>query len=384
MLYWPAKHLKIWLLVCIVCLLPLVAAAKDFYRVLGVKPHASEREIKSAYRKKARHMHPDKHPDKAEAFMEVSEAYQVLSDPELRRVYDSHGADAALQHQSRKENGHGDPFDLFRQFFGGGPSRSNDQTPKGASKIYQAEISLSDLYLGRSFTLVHERHVVCPSCFGSGAHSTADIRTCTQCRGSGVQILRQEIMPGFVTSMQSTCPHCQGQGRMIARTCSRCHGQKVLPDTTDIEVEVDAGAREGAEYIFEGMADQDPDMDAGDVIVKVHTTTSPGDFRRMGHNLYYIYTISLHDALLGFDHTLSHYDGHPIHIKRASVTQPGQVIRIPSEGLPIPYDEKDLAHGKEYGDLFVEFQVILPQVHDHKTRKSLASLLEQPIAHKDL
>ena len=101
MLYWPAKYLTIWLLVCIVCLLPLVAAAKDFYRVLGVKPHASEREIKSAYRKKARHMHPDKHPDKAEAFMEVSEAYQVLSDPELRRVYDSHGADAALQHQSR-------------------------------------------------------------------------------------------------------------------------------------------------------------------------------------------------------------------------------------------------------------------------------------------
>lgn len=385
MLSWPATHAVVLGLICIVCLLPLVHAAKDFYGTLGVSKHASEREIKSAYRKKARHMHPDKHPDKAEAFMEVSEAYQILSDAELRRIYDARGADAALQHQARKENGHADPFDMFRQFFGGGATGGSDhmheQTPKGPSKIYEAEVTLRDLYLGRSFSVEHKRHVVCPGCFGSGAHSTSDIHKCTECNGAGVKLHRQQIMPGFVTTMQVTCPHCNGNGRVIKRVCGRCHGHQIVPDTTEIEVEVQPGAREGAEYVFEGMADQSPETDAGDVIVKVTSTTEPGDFRRKGHHLYYVHPISLHDALLGFEHTLTHYDGHTIRLTRTTATQPSHVIVVPGEGLPIPEDEQQ---GTEFGDLFVELKVIVPQIDDKKAKKTLASILQPKTLHQEL
>ena len=151
---------------------------------------------------------------------------------------------------------------------------------------------------------------------------------------------------------------------------------------TDIEVEVEPGAREGAEYVFEGLADQSPDVDPGDVVVKVYTTTSPGDFRRMGHNLYYTHTISLHDALLGFEHTLPHYDGHAIRLARTTATQPGHVSVIHGEGLPIPDEER--RHSQDHGDLFVEFQVIVPEIQDKKTRKALSSLLQPKEQHQDL
>ncbi|KAL4399628.1 DnaJ-related protein Scj1 [Malassezia pachydermatis] len=351
----------------IVCILPLVCAARDYYEVLGIGRRASEREIKSAYRKLARHMHPDKHPDKAEEFMEVTEAYQTLSDKELRSIYDRYGADAAKQRQAQKDNGHsGDPFDVFRQFFGGGAA--SDQTPKGPSKTYQADVSLSDLYMGRSFTMSHSRYVVCPACFGSGAHSSAHIHTCSQCQGSGSQVIRQQLMPGFVTNMQVTCPHCHGAGRTIAKVCSKCRGEKVLADTTEIEVEIEPGAKEGAEYVFEGMSDQSPDVDAGDVVVRVHSTPKTGDFRRVGHHLYYTILLSLRDALLGFDHFITHYDGHKVPVVRSSVTQPGYVMRIPEEGMPIPYDEREAAGGQEHGDLFVDFVVVLPELNDEQRR----------------
>ncbi|CCV00074.1 unnamed protein product [Malassezia sympodialis ATCC 42132] len=358
----------------------LVAAARDWYDVLGVSRHASERDIKSAYRKKARHIHPDKHPDRADEFMELTEAYQTLSDPELRSIYDRYGAEAAQQHQNKKESGHQDPLDLFRQFFGGG---AQETTAKGPTKIYQASVPLSDVYNGRSFTIEHERMVVCPACFGSGAHSPAHIHTCSQCHGRGVQVLRQQIMPGFVTNVQMQCPHCHGAGRTIAKQCGRCRGERVLQDKTDIEVEVEAGAREGFEYVLEEMGDQSPDTDPGDVVVKVTSEAGPGDLRRLGHNLYTTEALSLHEALLGFDRTFQHYDGHTVRLRRADVTQPGFVLRVEDEGMPIPVDEREQAGGRTHGDLFVEFHVVLPHL-DAQKRAQLSEVLAPPVAHTEL
>lgn len=368
-----------WSLVLVVLGAALVHAARDYYDVLGVGRRATEREIKSAYRQKARHMHPDKHPEQADAFMEVTEAYQTLSDKDLRAVYDRYGAEAAKQHQAKKDNGHASPMDMFREFFGGGMA---DATPKGPSKTYQAEVTLSDLYVGRTFTVTHARYVVCPSCFGSGAASSAHIHECTHCHGRGVQVLRQEIMPGFSTNVQMQCPHCQGAGRTIAKACAQCRGQKLVSDVVELDVEMEPGAREGHEYVFEGMADQTPDGDPGDVVVRVFSKTDTGDFRRAGHHLYYTMAISLREALLGVDRTLTHYDGHDVRVHRTEVTQPGFVLRVPHEGLPVPWDERDDAHA-EVGDLFVEFVVVLPQLSAQQ-RAAVAELSTPWGAHTDL
>jgi len=366
----------------LVCAAPLVCAVRDYYEVLGVKSRASEREIKSAYRKRARQIHPDKHPEKADEFVELSEAYQVLSDPEMRNVYDRHGADAVQQHQTFKSNEHAnDPLDLFRQFFGGAPAEQ--QTPKGPTKLYRASISLEDIYIGRSFPVEHERVVVCPACFGSGAHSSKHIHTCSQCQGEGAQLIRQQIMPGFVTNMQITCNRCGGAGRLIEKLCGRCQGARTVRDSVEIDVEVEAGAREGAKYVFEGMADEDPEHDAGDVIVEVYSTTKPGDFRRAGHNLYMTRTLSLRDALFGFNHQMKHYDNHTFQVRRSGVTQPGHVVRIEGEGLPIPPEDRDAAGGKTKGDLFVEFLVILPRV-DAKALSALEHILDETPPHSEL
>lgn len=369
------------LVVLLVCVPLLVAAARDWYDVLGVSRQASERDIKSAYRKKARHIHPDKHPDRADEFMELTEAYQMLVDPELRAIYDRHGAEAARHHQGRKESGHQDPIDLFRQFFGGGGS--SDSTAKGPTKIYQATMPLADMYNGRIFTIEHERTVVCPACFGSGAHSSEHIHTCPHCHGRGVQILQQQIMPGFTTNVQMQCPHCHGAGRTIAKLCSRCRGQRVVHDKTEIDVEVEAGAREGVKYVMEEMGDQSPDTVPGDVVVQITSETGPGDLRRLGHHLYMTQAIPLREALLGFDRTFSHYDGHTVRLRRTDVTQPGYVMRIEDEGMPIPVDEREEADGRTHGDLFVEIQVVLPQLDAH-ARAQLGEIWALNTPHTEL
>lgn len=371
--------------VCLVCLAPLVAALRDYYEVLNVRRSASEREIKTSYRKIARAIHPDKHPDKASEFMELSEAYQILSDPELRKVYDYHGAEAAKQQQAMNNNGQrpGDAFDIFRQFFGGGAAAS-DETPKGPQQTYNAELDLSDVYTGRMFTLAHARNVICPACYGSGAQSSADIHTCSSCHGNGVQIMRQQIMPGFVTNMQVQCPACGGKGKTIAKLCKRCNGHKTVTEHTELEVDVDAGAREGAEYRFEGMGQQDPDHDPGDVVVRIHTRTAPGDFRRVGHHLYYTLPLSLPEALFGFTKELEHYDGHRVTLRRRTATQAGFVDRIHDEGMPIPAEEREQAQGRTMGDLFVTYHVIVPETTG-KTRQALAKALGvEESAHAEL
>lgn len=358
------------LLVCLVVLAPLVAAARDYYEVLGVRRSASEREIKSVYRKKARDMHPDRNPDRADEFMELTDAYQTLSDAELRRIYDTRGADGVRDHQARKNNGHAhDPFDIFKQFFGGGGGE--ETTPKGPTKSFTAELSVGDIYSGRVFTVTTERSVVCPACSGSGAKSPAHISRCAACGGQGVQIIKHQIMPGFVTNVQMQCQACGGGGQVITQSCARCHGARTVTETAEIDVDVEAGAAEGARYVFEGAGDAAPDVDPGDVVVNVRSSPVAGDMRRVGHDLYYTVALPLHEALLGFDKSFTHYDGHKFDLKRSGPTQPGHVQRVPGEGLPIPLDEQE--GDATHGDMYVEYAVVIPKL-SARQRKTIESV----------
>ncbi|PWN44086.1 DnaJ-domain-containing protein [Ceraceosorus guamensis] len=330
-------------------------AAKDYYKIMGVDRQADDRTIKRAYRKLAQKLHPDKHPEKGDQFVELSEAYQILSEPETRKIYDRYGEDGVKRHQQQAGSAAGnDPMNVFRNFFGGGGGPFGQQGPRrGPNRNYNLEVGLEDMYRGRRVSVQHQRNVICAACDGSGAREKSDIHSCEACGGQGIRVVQQQIMPGFVTRSQVQCDRCGGQGQVIQHLCSRCNGQKVTAETVDLDVEILPGAREGEEILFEGDADEGPDFEPGDVSFKLRSVRHKGDFRRRDNHLYTTYPISLADALLGFDYQLRHMDDHNVTLRRTTVTQPGWTQTIKGEGMPKRDDDG-------HGDLFVEYQVVMP------------------------
>lgn len=293
---WSSSSTIALLAALLVCLVVVVqAAARDYYAVMGVDRTADDRTIKRAYRKLAQKLHPDKHPEKNDQvsecvrarredesadplparsqFVEMSHAYQVLSDAKLRKIYDRYGEDGVKQHEQQSAaggQGGQDAYNVFRNFFGGGGGPFGQAGPRrGPSKQYNLEVSLEDMYLGKKVQITHERNILCPACDGSGAKSKADIHTCDKCNGQGVRVVRQQIMPGFITNAQVQCDECRGQGRVIKHMCPRCGGNKVIREAAELDVEIVPGAHEGEEIIFEGDADEGPDYEAGDVIFNI-------------------------------------------------------------------------------------------------------------------
>lgn len=158
--------------------------------------------------------------------------------------------------------------------------------------------------------------------------------------------------------MQAVCNVCGGAGLSIAHKCSKCKGEKVITEHAELHVDIEAGADEGETYTFEGESDEgpDPDIEAGDVIVKINSESarSSGQFRRRGSHLYLTRHLSLADALLGFESTLQHMDGHNFTVRRGGVTQSGMVVTVPGEGMPVTG-----THDKK-GNLYIEYELVLP------------------------
>jgi DnaJ-related protein SCJ1 len=326
--------------------------------------------------KLAQKLHPDKHPEKSAEFIEMSEAYQVLSDSQARSVYDRYGEEGLKQHQAqaaaRSGGGGGgghDPFNVFHQFFGGGGGQQGPK--KGPTKQFNLEVNLADMYNGRTVQISFDRKIVCTQCDGSGAKSRQDIHTCSTCNGQGVRIVRQQIMPGFVTNAQMTCDQCGGLGKVIKEKCPKCRAEKVIDEHVELDIEIQKGAKEEEQLVFEGESDEGPDFDAGDVIVKLSSNRAKGQFRRRDNHLYTTISIGLDDALLGFEKNLTHFDEHVVTLRRQGVTQPNYVETVPNQGMPIQNEE-----GK-FGNLYVEYNVLLPSKIDGDLRKALEIIFDR-------
>lgn len=206
----------------------------------------------------------------------MSEAYQVLIDSKARNVYDRYGEEELKQHQAQTARGgggggggHHDPFNVFHQFFGGGGGGGQQGPKKGPTKQFNLEVNLADMYNGRTVQISFDRKMVCTQCDGTGAKSRQDIHTCSTCNGQGIRIVRQQIMPGFVTNAQMTCDVCGGEGKVIKEKCSKCNAQKVIDEHVELDIEIQKGAKEEEQLVYDGESDEGPDFDAGDVIVKL-------------------------------------------------------------------------------------------------------------------
>jgi DnaJ-related protein SCJ1 len=358
-------------------LIPLVRAT-DLYEILGVSRTATDREIRSAYKKLSLKYHPDKNKDvpKEEAekrFTEIANAYEALSDPERRKAYDQ-GGDAALKQFNQGGGAATNPFDLFRRFTGGqggGGASGKKQKKAGPDVTSFLEMDLEELYSGTSVDIMVSHRVSCPKCGGSGA-AKGGMTACPQCQGRGMY-LKQQQTPFGILQMQQQCELCAGTGQVVGKRCSKCKGEATILQDEKIVVFVERGAKEGEELTYMDMGDTAADTDTGKLILVVHER--PNDrFIRKQDDLYTNVTISLREALLGVVATITHLDGHKVTIDRSMrCTYHGYVQMVENEGMPI----KDDTRFGVKGNLYVEFHVEFPPYITEEQRDMVEELFPE-------
>jgi molecular chaperone DnaJ len=340
-------------------------AKRDYYEVLGVGREAADEEIKKAYRKLAVKLHPDKNPgNKAaeESFKELGEAYEVLSDSEKRAAYDQfgHAAFDARQRSSRAGayggNFH-DPFDIFREVFGGGGGGSifenifGAQDPSGPQRgddlRFNLEITLEEAALGCEKEISVTKLDRCEACDGSGAEAGSKLKICTTCGGRG-----QVLTSRGIFSIAQTCPHCKGQGRLLDKPCKTCHGEGKRQRTSKIRLRIPAGVEGGTRLRSQGNGEAGfRGGPAGDLYVFL--AVKPHEvFGRDGDDLVCEIPVSFVQATLGAEIEVPTLEGRAT-VRIPPGTQPGTLLRLKGRGV------KNL-QGYGQGDLHVRVQVEVP------------------------
>jgi molecular chaperone DnaJ len=311
---------------------------RDYYELLGVERNASEAEIKRAFRRLARELHPDvsEAPDADERFREVVEAYEVLSKTETRDLYDRYGH-AGLR-SGGFDPGHvdfGSLADLFSAFFGdeilGGRGRGG--RARGADLAAIVEIDLAEAARGVSREVPFEVAVTCTRCGGDGAEPGSEISTCPTCNGSGrLQQVTRSVFGEFVRTQ--TCPTCSGSGRRIEQPCSECRGAGRVVEERTVTVEIPPGIHHGQRIRLSGEGHAGLlGGRAGDVLVEVRIRADER-FVREGDDVYTTVDLTFTQAALGATVQIRTLDGDE-DLELAAGTQPGEIVVLKGRGMPV-------------------------------------------------
>ncbi|KAH0565766.1 hypothetical protein GP486_000836 [Trichoglossum hirsutum] len=340
-----------------------MVAETKFYDILGVSPGCSDAELKSAYKKGALKHHPDKNahnPEAAEKFKDLSHAYEVLSDPDKRQLYDQYGEEGL--EQGGGGGGGMSAEDLFAQFFGdpfgfaGNGGGLHSQGKRQARTIHHVhKVSLEDIYRGKISKLALQKSVICPKCDGRGSKEGAAI-DCPGCQGRGMKFIMRQLAPGMVTRQMAVCPDCQGERKLIRDKdrCKQCMGKKTIIERKVLHVHIDRGIPNGHRIDFRGEGDQMPGMLPGDVQFEIEQKPHPR-FQRKDDDLFYQAEIDLLTALAGGTLNIEHLDDRwlTVQILPGEVISPGDVKIIRSQGMP------SYRH-HNFGNMFVKFDVKFP------------------------
>merc|ERR1719422_1953367 len=305
-------------------------------------------------------------------------AYETLSNPDKRRLYDQAGE------QGIKEGGFGgsNPMDIFDMFFGGGDPFGRGGRSRGPRRtknlVHQLSVSLEDMYNGTVRKLALQKNVICDSCDGVGGKAGA-VQKCPNCRGTGMQVRIQQLGPGMMQRIQSMCQECHGEGERVdpKLRCKKCNGKKVNRERKILEVVVDKGMADGQKITFSGEGDQEPGLEPGDIII-VLDEKEHGTFKRSGTDLIMKFNINITEALCGFKKSIKTLDDRTLIIQ----TIPGECIKtgdlkcVYGEGMPT------YRNPFEKGKLIIQFNVEFPESLDPAVVPKLEKLLppkEEPM-----
>ena len=327
----PVSVITLWLLF----VLSVVMGAKDYYEMFGLsRTNFDKSQLKKAYKKLALKYHPDKNPDNPaaqEELMKITAAYDVLNNDEKRRVYDRYGEEGVKQGAGASDF---NPDDIFEQFFGrgfrsghGGGFHFHQQPRRTPDSNVELKVSLKDVYTGTRLTVSLHRTRICSKCNGVGADRPEDIKQCPECHGHGVKVFLQQLGFGIVQKVQKTCEKCGGRGSVFKSVCSKCKGQKAVREEEPLTIDIEPGCPDGQVLKIKGMADQSPGLETGDlnVIIRMDPNINSA-FKRDGPHLYTEIVIGLQEALLGFNKTIKHLDGHSVNLTQTTVTQPRTIF----------------------------------------------------------
>ena len=350
-----------------------MATKRDYYEILGVDRNATQEEIKKAYRKLARKYHPDicKKPECEEKFKEINEAYQVLSDPEKRKLYDMYGH-AAFEGVPQTDRGDfegrahfenlEDIFRTFGEFFSGGGffekifeeaafggrkrRRHTGPRPQKGEDIYHTVvISLEDAFKGTVLTVPITRKVACPVCGGTGKGKE---RVCPQCGGQGKVVFK----PHPFMVIEEVCPTCRGAG-VIAEPCPECGGEGYVSKHEEVKVRIPPGVDNGTKLKVEGKGNDGRfGGPPGDLYIITRVKPHP-IFERRGDNLYIDVNITYPEAVLGGEIEVPTIDGDKVKVQIPQGTKEGTTVRVEGRGMP-------RLRGGGRGDMVVRFHIDVP------------------------
>ena len=358
---------------------------RDYYAVLEVAKNASADDIKKAYRKMAIKYHPDKNPGDKEAeekFKEAAEAYEVLSNPEKKQLYDQYGhqglgGNAGFGGGGRGGFGGGgmnmeDIFSHFGdvfggQFGGGGSSRGGRRVNRGSNLRVKVKLTLEEIANGVEKKIKVNKYVACKSCSGSGAKNGSGFKTCSTCNGTGhITRVTNTILGAMQTS--TTCHACGGEGKTITDKCTTCHGDGIVREEEVISINIPAGVGEGMQLSVGGKGNMGARGGvAGDLIVVIEEVEHEL-LKRDGNNLYYEHYVTFVDAALGTIIEVPTIDGKA-KVKIDPGTQSGKILRLKGKGLP-----EVNSYNRERGDILVNVNVWTPQTLSKEERNVLEEL----------
>jgi DnaJ homolog subfamily A member 2 len=348
------------------------------YDVLKVTKNSTATEIKKSYRKLAMKYHPDKNktPEGENRFKEISMAYDILSDDEKRKKYDTIGLEGLKQ----SGGGHGhNPFDMFNSFFGGSGgffnqgfnhSQQQQKRPRTKDRVEKIKVNLEDIYNEKKLNINYTKQIICTVCSGIGVLDASCIKVCDTCEGKGRIIRIVQLGPSMISQQQQMCHKCNGKGKHIKDEdrCVNCMGQKREHFTKKLSLQLSNNYKNGEQVVFSEEADQDIDAEKpGDLIFVIYINPHSVFKIENDYDLVVEKSISLAQSLCGFKMSINHLDNREIEIEHREIVIPDSRKILKNEGL------------NKKNNLIIKFKVVFPESLSPERKLYLGKILNYTI-----